>query len=426
MCNKFEKGKNYTCDCDEYSRGESVRVLQINTVCGRGSTGRIATDLLRCLKEEGSTGKIAYGVDPALNIDEKEKIKIGTKFDYYCHNILSRITDKEGLYSKKASHQLIQQIEEYNPDIIHLHNIHGHYINYKELFLYLKEKHIPVIWTFHDCWSFTGHCTYFSAAKCEQWKSECIKCSQLNKYPMCYTKGQVEVNYNEKKDSFLGVNNLTIVTPSEWMAQLVKQSFLKDYPVKVINNGIDLKKFQNKKRGSFRKKYHLEGEQIILSVASEWSERKGYSDFIKMSQLLSNNQKLVMVGVNDKQIKELPESIITIKKTNSVEELAEIYSDADVFFNFTYEDNFPTVNLEAMACGTPIVTYRTGGSIEAIDQKNGFVVEQGDYSGALKLVDRAKLLDRKNIVTCAHAYEAEKKYKQYIELYRNVLNKGDN
>lgn len=398
-----------------------MKVMQINTVCGRGSTGRIATDLLSCLKENGDSGMIAYGIGPMLNAKPEETYNIDTKTEYYLHNALSRITDKEGYYSSFATKRLIKKVQEYKPDVIHLHNIHGHYLNYEMFFSFLKKSKIPVVWTFHDCWPFTGHCSYFTMVKCEQWKSHCSYCSQLRCYPACYTKGNVNNNFARKMQSFTGLDNLVIVTPSKWLAGLVKESSLKEYPVRVINNGIDLTKFRPKDRNKFRNKYNLEGKTVILGVASEWSERKGYSDFIKLSGELSENQKIVMVGVNDKQAEELPDSIIAIKKTNSVEELAEIYNAADVFFNFAYEDNFPTVNLEAMACGTPVITYRTGGSIEPITKDNGFVVDQGDYMKALELVEGAKRLPRDQIADSSKQYDAKKKYSEYIDLYQEKL-----
>ena len=402
-------------------RENKMKVLQINTVCGRGSTGRIATDLLKCLKEKGYFGKIAYGIGPMLNAESSETIEIDTKLEYYVHNLFSRFTDKEGCYSIYATKRLIGQIEEYKPDIIHLHNIHGHYINYKILFNYLKKVKMPVVWTFHDCWSFTGHCSYFAMVKCEQWKNHCSYCSQLRCYPACYTKGNVKSNFTHKMQSFTGLDNLVIVTPSKWLAGLVKESFLKEYPVRVINNGIDLTKFQPKIGDQFRNKYNLKGKTVILGVASEWSERKGYSDFIKLSSEISENQKIVMVGVSDRQVEELPNSIIAIKKTNSVEELAEIYSAADVFLNFTYEDNFPTVNLEAMACGTPVITYKTGGSVEPITEETGFIIDQGDYMAALNLIGQARMLDRHIVASSAMRYSSKDKFNDYISLYKDLL-----
>ena len=202
-----------------------MKVLQINTVCGRGSTGRIATDLLACLKKTGSSGKIAYGIGPALNAAAGDTIPVGTKLEYYIHNVLSRFTDNEGGYSSLATKRLIGKIREFGPDLVHLHNIHGHYLNYEMLFSFLKESKIPIVWTFHDCWAFTGHCTYFDKAGCEQWKEQCACCSQLRCYPECYTNGNVKRNYERKKASFTSLEDLVIVTPSEWLAGLVKESF---------------------------------------------------------------------------------------------------------------------------------------------------------------------------------------------------------
>ena len=399
-----------------------MRVVLINAVCGTGSTGHIVADIWKTLKDQGHEVKVAYGVGEGHIVAPEDRICFNNKVGYYAHNLLAKITDKTGEYSRHQTKKLIRRIEEFNPEVIHLHNLHGYYINYPILFDYLAKKNVPVIWTLHDCWAYTGHCTHFVVAGCRQWKVQCMSCPQLQCYPCCYTKGNVKENYLKKKKNFTGLENLVIVTPSQWMAGLVKESFLKEYPVKVIHNGIDLSKFYPRTRTLFRKKYGLKDETLILGVASEWGERKGFNDFIRLAGELSDNQRLIMVGVNEKQTKELPKSIITIKKTNSAEELAEIYSAADVFFNFTYEDNFPTVNLEAMACGTPVVTYRTGGSPESIAYQTGSVVEQGDYRAALELIDSMMKLDRNVIRERTHKrYEARDRYNEYLELYHSMI-----
>ena len=401
-----------------------MKVLQINTVCGRGSTGRIATDLLKCLQDQKEEGLIAYGYGKALNINPQDTIKIGTKLDYYLHNLLSRFTDKEGCYSKYATRILLKKIEKYNPDIIHLHNIHGHYINYKYLFDFINIKQIPVIWTLHDCWPFTGHCTYFSAVKCEQWMSGCQYCLQLSQYPQCYTKGKVKENFKNKYKTFSTVKNLTIVTPSIWLRELVKKSFLKKYPIRVINNGIDLEKFRVKNNiEKFKEKHRLNDKIVLLGVASEWSKRKGLDDYIKLAKILPKKYILILVGIDNKKAKELPKTILTIEKTNNVDELAEIYNSADVFINFTYEDNFPTVNLESIACGTPIITYRTGGSVEVINENTGVVIEQGEFQDVLKNIDTVLKINREKISQEAMKYDRKARYNDYIELYHEIIRK---
>ena len=271
---------------------------------------------------------------------------------------------KTGFASKHATKKLLKFLDKINPDIVHLHNIHGYYLNIELLFNYLKEKQIRVIWTLHDCWSFTGQCAFFDYVGCDKWQTECKNCPMLSEYPKSFVDSS-KWNYQKKKELFTGLN-ITLVTPSKWLASLVKNSYLKVYDVKVINNGIDLNVFKPTP-SNFREKYCLKDKKMILGVAGVWDRRKGLNDFIELSKLLDDNYVIVLVGLNDKQLDLLPHNIIGIKRTENQQELAGLYTTADVFFNPTYEDNYPTVNLESLACGTPVITYDTGGSPEFVD-----------------------------------------------------------
>lgn len=360
-----------------------MKIFQINTVCGTGSTGRIAVDIAQVLQKEGHTSCIAYGRGNAPS--DVDSFKIDSKEEVYLHAALSRFTDAQGLYSTSATKRLIQKIRDYDPDIIHLHNIHGYFLNYKVLFQFLSRYNKPIVWTLHDCWAFTGHCAYFDYVHCDFWKTECHDCPQKDTYPTSWLMDRSRENFRLKKSLFTGIKNLTIVTPSHWLAGLVKQSFLKEYPVEVIHNGIDLNVFKPTP-SDFRKKYHIEDKKIILGVASPWTPRKGLKDFIKLAELVDEETRIVLVGLNDKQSKRLPENIIGIKRTNNPKELAGIYTAADVFFNPTYEDNYPTTNLEALACGTPVVTYNTGGSPESAGS-TAVIIEQKDFTQMLNVLD---------------------------------------
>lgn len=395
-----------------------MKVFQINTVCGVGSTGRIAVDLYRVLEKAGHQCCIAYGRGTAP--EGIDSYKMESTFGFYLHTGLSRVTDKEGLYSSGATRKLIRKIKDYGPDIIHLHNIHGHYLNYRILFGFLADYDKPVVWTLHDCWAFTGHCSHFDYIRCDKWKTGCHNCPQLRSYPISYLCDHSQENYALKKELFTKVKHLHIVTPSQWLADLVKQSFLGKYDVSVIHNGIDINIFKPTP-SDFREKYHLEDKRIILGVASPWSPRKGFDDFIKLSHMLDDSMKIVMVGLNDKQLKELPENIIGIKRTNNAKELAEIYTAADVFFNPTYEDNYPTTNLEALACGTPVVTYRTGGSPESISEETGAVVEKGNLSLAKQML--LSVMDNKiNFPQGNHPqFDKFVLFDQYIKIYKKSL-----
>lgn len=397
-----------------------MKVLQINSVCGIGSTGRIATDLHKILIENGHESYIAYGRDDARGCDTS--IRIGNKFDNYMHAVKTRLFDKHGFGSKRATIEFIKNVEMLDPDIIHLHNIHGYYINIELLFDYLKKADKPVVWTLHDCWSFTGHCAYFDYVGCDKWKTGCYDCPEKTSYPASRLMDNSKDNYQKKKDIFSALKNLTIVTPSEWLAGLVKQSYLREYPVEVINNGIDLNVFKPT-QSDFRKRYDLENKFIILGVASTWDRRKGLIHFIRLSEKLKNDESIVLVGLSEKQIKELPKNIIGITRTNNVNELAEIYSAADVFFNPTLEDNFPTTNLEALACGTPVITFDTGGSVESIDENSGFVIKSKDELQLLEKiisVKNNKILNT-NCTKRAALFDKNKKFYEYIKLYKNKL-----
>lgn len=395
-----------------------MKVLQINTVCGQGSTGRIAVDLYKILEEEGHECVIAYGRGGAPK--GISAIKIGNDFNIYMHGILTRFTDRHGFYSAYATNKFIKEIEAYDPDIIHLHNLHGYYINIEILFEYLAKVNKPVVWTLHDCWAFTGHCAYFDFVGCDRWRTGCFNCPQKGTYPKSIGIDNSRENYQMKKTLFQSIEKMVIVTPSNWLAGLVKQSFLSKYPVKVIPNGIDLSIFKPTK-SNFREKYRLQDKIIILGVANIWEKRKGLDDFITLANEIDEKYKIVLVGLNSEQIKEIPQNLIGLERTESVEELVEIYSAADVFLNPTYEDNFPTTNLEALACGTPVITYDTGGSPESLDDNCGIVVEKNNFVQLVKIIHDKKwsLLNGK-CVENVQAYDRKIKYVDYISLYKSA------
>ena len=359
-----------------------MKVLFINSVCGIGSTGRICTDLAQEYEAQGHEVKIAYGRDG--NVPEKfikYAVRIGTDLDVKVHGIKSQLLDKHGLGSIRATEVFLKWAEEYKPDMLWLHNIHGYYINYELLFSWIK-KHpeMEVKWTLHDCWAFTGHCSYFTLAKCDKWKAHCEKCPQPKKYPARLLFDNSKQNYDRKRDAFCGVNKMTLITPSKWLSELVKESFLREYPVEVLYNTIDTEVFKPVS-SKFREKNGLKDKKIVLGVASPWDERKGLEDFIWLANHLDDNYRIVLVGLTPEQISSLPTNIIGIQRTNNVQELVELYSAADVFVNPTHEDNYPTTNLEARACGTPVITYNVGGSPESVLPEN--VIEENDYDKLL-------------------------------------------
>ena len=390
-----------------------MKVLMINSVCGIKSTGRIATDLADMLTEKGHTVKIAYGREEVPEKHKEYAVRIGTKWDVRLHGLGARLLDNAGFGSKKATLKFLEWVKEFAPDIIHLHNLHGYYINVELLFKFLKEYKKPVIWTLHDCWAFTGHCAHFDLCKCYKWKTECHKCPQKKEYPASILLDNSRKNYRNKKAAFQEVDNMVIVTPSNWLADLVKESFLREYETRVINNGIDLTLFKPTE-GEFREKYKLGNKIIVLGVASVWEVRKGLVDFIELRKLLDRRYEIVLVGVSEEDKNILPYGMLGITRTDSVRELAEIYTAADIFLNLTYEDNYPTVNLEAQACGTPVITYRTGGSVESVPEEQ--VANQGDLKSVVELI--VKYEGKKTSVQSF--YDKNVAFEEYIELYEEI------
>jgi len=401
-----------------------MKVLQINSVCGVGSTGRIATDIATKLRENNIQSYIAYGRD--TSIDNDHTLRIGTKLDYYVHGGLTRLFDTHALLgSRRATNKLIKQIKNIDPDVIHLHNLHGYYINIKILFKYLKKIDKPVVWTLHDCWSFTGHCTHFSYVQCKKWMVECHKCPQKKVYPASAFLDSSKRNYYIKKDLFTSLEKLTIVTPSQWLADLVGKSFLSKYPLKVIYNGIDTDSFKPVDGVAVRKKYNLGYRFIILGVASIWDKLKGLNYFIELSKLINENYVIMLVGLKDKQIANLPSNIIGINRTVNINELAQIYSAADVFVNLSVEETFGLVTAESLACGTPSIVFDTTPGVEIVVDGCGHVAEIGNLNNIKDLIElvisNGKGYYSQNSVGRARdCFSKNNRFDEYIQLYKRL------
>lgn len=397
-----------------------MKVLQINSVCGVGSTGRIAVDLSETMTEKGIENKIVYGIGHS---NYYNGINIGNKLNTRLDQLGTRVLGRHGFYSKNTTKKLIRVIEKFNPDIIHLHNIHGHYLNIRILFDYLNKINRPVVWTFHDCWPFTGHCAYFDMVGCEKWKYECKNCEQKKEYPKSWFFDRSNKNWNDKKNIFCSIDNLTIVTPSIWLSDLVKLSFLNKYPVKIINNGIDLSIFKPTK-STIRDEYLLNDKFIILGICFSLNDRKGGKYLIELAKLISDDMHIIILGLEETD--DLPQNVTVIPKTNNTKELAEIYSEADVFVNPTLEDNFPTVNLESLACGTPVITFETGGSTEIIDKSTGISVNKKNidelYNAVYEIKKNKKETYQESCIKKSkYYYDKRDKYNEYIELYYRLL-----
>lgn len=384
-----------------------MKVVQINTFSNK-STGTIMMGIHNALQNEEIESYVVWG--RGRKSKNKNEIYMNDKIGVYCHALYTRFTDKAGFGSKRATRKLIKKLNKIKPDIIHLHNIHGYYINIEILFNYIRKNNIKVIWTLHDCWAFTGHCSHFELVNCEKWKTSCDNCIQTSKYPKSI-RDNSNWNYLKKKEIFTGLN-MTIITPSKWLANLVKKSFLNEYEVKVINNGINTDIFKPRP-SNFKKKYSIEDKKIILGVASDWTKEKGLYDFYELAKKIDEEVKIILVGLNKEQLKNIPNNIIGIERTENAEQLAEIYTTADIYFNPTYADNFPTTNLEALACETPVFTYNTGGSIECLNEKNGKVTNLEDFEKNYKEY-------LKQNYTINKVKTKEEMEQNYIDIYKGV------
>lgn len=306
----------------------------------------------------------------------------------------TRLDGKPGFHSKAITRRLLKKLDEIDPDVVHLRLLLGYYINVEMMFKWLSAHRCKVVWTLHDCWAFTGHCIHFTYVKCDQWRTGCacgVACPQKRTYPETFAgDGAVRWSYEQKKRLFtmLPPERVQLITPSQWLADLTKQSFLSKYDVKVVHNTINKEVFKPTP-SDFRERYGLENRFVVLGVASKWSERKGLADFVRLAKDLDSACfAVVLVGLSEKQITQVKtgaEHIVALPRTSTPQELAAAYTAADVFFNPTTEDNYPTVNLEAEACGTPVVTYDTGGCRETV--KDGRSVVVGSYEDALNSLE---------------------------------------
>lgn len=393
-------------------------LLQINVTANWGSTGKIAEQIGMVAQSKGWESYIAYGRN--MNSSKNKLVRIGSEFSSYLHFIEQRVFDNEGQCSRLETKKLIRTIKEIEPDIINIHNIHDHYLNFKLLFEYLNKTDIKVIWTFHDCWAITGHCMHFITKGCERWMTGCYECPMKGEYPKTILD-KSKSNWNLKKRLFAGNKNLTIVACSDWIADFVKKSYLSGKRLEVIHNGCDINLFTPQKR-------QQSSRYRIIAVSSVWCPNKGELDIYKLRTMLSEDEyEIIMIGLTVEQVKRLPSGIKGIHRTQNVQELAQLYSNADVLINPTYEDNFPTVNIEALACGTPVITYGTGGSPEAVDEFTGIVVEQGNLDALCEKIQefKSKKFKENHSGDCRKRaeklFDKDKCFEKYIKLYDTVL-----
>lgn len=401
----------------------SVRIASIN-MTEKGSTGHIMLQITE-LANKKELEAVSFSANLYRSGKHKKQIQnhkyFGWNFESFIHTCLGKITGYNGFFSYFGTKQLLRWLDKYDPDVIHLHNLHAFCINLPQLFRFIKKRKIKVVWTLHDCWVLTGHCPHFVGVGCDKWKTECHHCPLYKEYPKTYVDRSKEL-HKKKKKWISEIECLTLVTPSEWLAKVVEKSFLSGSRLEVINNGIDLNVFKPvySPEKDLKKKKE---EKIVLGVAAGWGYKKGLDIFISLSHILPSNYKIILVGTNDEIDKRLPENIISIHKTSNQNELVKIYTVSDVFVNPTREDNFPTVNIEALACGTPVITFNVGGCPESIDETCGSVVELNDICSLEREILRVcetSPYSKENCINRAKLFDKDVKFMEYVKLYKTL------
>lgn len=403
----------------------SKSILRITTEINRSSIGRTSEQLGKLVLSNDWNSYIAYGRTGGNS--ESQTIKIGNKFDLYSHVLLTRLFDFHGRGSINATKTFVDKISLLKPDIIHLHDIHGYYLNYKILFDFLNKYNKPVVWTQHDCWAYTGHCAHYSEVECDKWKKECFKCPQKMAYPKSLCADRSRENFIDKKNSFTSINQMTIVAVSEWMKDQIRDSFLNKYPIVRIYNGIDTRLFRPYEDVSdIKRKYSLGDSPILMGVATSWSENKGLGDYLKLRSILDYDYTIVLVGLPKNEIASLPRGIIGIERTDNVEELAKLYSSASIILNLSKEESFGKTTVEGLSCGVPGIVYNATASPELLDISTGRIVEKGNIESIVNAILELSELNKKiTLANCRHRalelFNMEKNYNDYINLYKSLL-----
>lgn len=402
-----------------------MRIFQLNTVCGIKSTGRIAAEIGKLVEAEGGQCRIGCGANPVPDAVAHMAFKTLSVPKRKLYTQMIRFFDADGFFNRSGTRRLIREMERFQPDVVHLHNIHGGYLHAETLFRYLRKKNLPVVWTLHDCWPFTGHCAYFDYSGCQRWLTQCRNCPQKHSYPVCIGLDRSRRNHIRKRKAFAGLSNLTMVTPCRWLQEHLRQSHMGGYPARVIYNGVDLTAFAPTP-SDIRQRYGLTEGILLLAVAAEWDERKGLRYLLKAAKQLGPDYHFVIIGLSPEQIAALPEGLTGIQHTANVQELAQWYTAADCLVNPSMEDNMPMVNLEALACGTPIAAFRTGGTPEALSETTGLLVDKADVDGLCHAIRQLGPKTPERTEAClqrAQSFDAKRTFEDYLRLYREVAGK---
>lgn len=402
------------------------KLLQIGSALNCGAPGKIAEQIGLLAMTRGWDVYMAHGMRHS-NPSQLKTIPMVTSHEEKIHALYSLLLDRHGLGPDGKTKKLVQWIENNKPDVIHLHNIHGYFLNYKTLFEYLATRDIPLVWTFHDFWPITGHCAYFDHIGCRKWETQCMDCPINGEYPKSILLSRTSKNFELKRRLFSSIKRMTVVPVSKWGGSLIKDSFLGKYPILPIYNGVDIHVFKPRE-SDLKRKLGLEGKTILLGVASPWSDRKGYSKYIELRSKLPDNYTIIMVGVNDQEIQELPKGIIGIKRTQNQIELAEYYSLADIVLNLSCQETFGMTTVEGLACGSPVIVMNKTASPELVTPETGIIVEPGNINNIVSAIYEIKANGKQFYSKhCRERvlrhFDKDKCFEEYIRLYESLINR---
>ena len=388
-----------------------MKVLFINSVIDYGSTGKIVRDLSDGLIKRGHEVSVAYGRN---KIADDSSFYFGNQFGFAIHYAMSRMLGRHGLHSSIQTKKLIEYIKKSKPDVIHLHNLHGYYLNVKMLFKYLNSTDIQLMWTLHDCWSFSGSSAYFDYSGCDIWNKGCVVCKDTHEYPYNQFGLHQKQNFKWKKELFSSSNHLKIITVSNWLNELTHTTFMNKHSIDTIYNGIKENTFKPTQQTNHQEKIQ------ILGVANIWEKRKGLEDFVLLRSILDDRYEITLIGLSSKQVEDMPKGIIGIERTSNVEELVNYYSNADVYLNLSYEETMGLTTIESLACGTPVVVYDKTAVPELVNEKVGMVVKSGDIDllkESIDLVVKKKLKKSADLRDHALKFTNDIMISNYMKVY---------
>ncbi|MBQ8201328.1 MAG: glycosyltransferase [Clostridia bacterium] len=397
-----------------------MRIAAVNGVKG-SSTGQIMNDLAIYMWKQGHE---MYTFTPAEEGAVKIlpwSFEIGTPASHQEHIEQGIRTGLNGCFEEDGTREMLRAFEELGIELVQLFNLHNFVLNLPMLFDWIRERHIPVVWTLHCCWPYTGKCIHYSMAKCDKWKTGCGECPLMERWPYSDVDNTAAM-WQMKKQWFAGVDKMVVVSTAAWLERDVKQSFLGQYPGRLIYCGIHLNRFRPV-AGNFREEYGLEGKTVLLGVADDWRRRKGLKTMITLAEKLDKSYQLVLVGTDEEVEEMLPPEIVSIRNTRDTARLAGIYSAADMFLQTTQEETFGLVNVEALACGTPVITFDTGGSAEIPDEYCGRVIPYGDVDAMIAAIHeqaRTGAMTREACLERAKRFSVERMCEEYIALYHEL------